>query len=101
MVRAMAAITSQDFIDYFETHKEGVYECSFCKNQNFVIIKNHSGTPAEGVIYFMPPPGIVQNGYHSYYGILCTKCARADLFYAPSVDQWLRERGKMLPLPPT
>jgi hypothetical protein len=93
--RIMAAITIEDFTAFFEAKKKAIYKCPFCDSPHFNIAQTWQETPAEGQVWFVPGPGIVQHGYHSYYAILCNNCGRADFFHAPTVDTWLTQAGRL------
>jgi predicted nucleic-acid-binding Zn-ribbon protein len=82
-------LTKDEFVAYFNASKQGTYTCPFCGSVHFDIAQTWDGSPAEGQINFIPGPGIVQPGYHSYYAIICGNCARTDFFHATHVDAWV------------
>lgn len=87
-------ITHQDVIDFFNAKKRGIYECTFCGSQHFVVALDVTGAgPGELRIPLFPLPGIIEAGYHAFVGVLCSNCGRADLFHRNYVLRWKGTRG--------
>ena len=88
-------LSDADFNEFFNEKKRGTYTCAFCGAQHFQPLLNMQQTPGELTIPINPPPGLVQPGWHNFFGISCTNCGRTDLFHTNQITLWKLSKGKL------
>jgi hypothetical protein len=92
------AVTREDFIQFFEEKKKGIYLCPVCASHVFAI---NVSEPVGTDIANAPPalliiPAHNKPGSHAFYSLSCTNCGTTTFLHATQFDEWKakKERGE-------
>lgn len=86
--------TRDEFIQFFEEKKKGVYLCPVCSNHAFSI--NVAEPP--GVDISNAPPAeltipTTKQGTHSFYCLSCSNCGHSTFFHRHQFDDWKKMKA--------
>jgi hypothetical protein len=86
--RKMAA-TREEFIQFFEEKKKGIYLCPVCSSHVFAI--NVAEPPTSDITN--APPGMLvipttNVGTHTFYCLSCSNCGTTTFLHTNQFDAW-------------